>query len=130
MYYCTDCKIHIENPKAVKRKTASGEKIKLLCPVCLNELIVSAPEYCRYCGVKLNSQNEDGYCSDECKRAGKRLWTRELRRRQKIKDDPIARILRMLTSYNRENNTKYSYGQFVALVLPKLNRARKKAYGY
>ena len=127
MYYCTDCKIHIENPKAVRGKDG---REKLLCPICSEELVFSEPEYCRYCGARLDEGAKDGYCNDYCRRAGRRLWTRELRRRRKIKDDPIARILRMLTSYNREHRTNYSYGQFVALVLPKLNRNLRKQYGY
>ena len=109
----------------------SGKKTtKALCPVCLGELIISAPEYCRYCGTRLSGEEKDGFCTDTCRRLGRRLWTRELRRRRRLKDDPIARVLRMISHYNREHNTKYSYGQFVSLVLPKLEKRVRKAYGY
>ncbi|MBO4693011.1 MAG: hypothetical protein J5659_01265 [Clostridia bacterium] len=130
MYYCTDCKMFIEDPKFKSRNGGKKKHTTALCPICLNELIVSAPEYCRCCGNHLIGNEKDGFCSDNCRRLGRKLWTREMRRRRKIKDDPIARIVRMLTLYNREHKTKYSYGQFVSLVLPKLQRKERKAYGY
>lgn len=130
MYYCTDCNIFVEDPKLKNFKIAGKTERAALCPVCLKKLIISAPKYCRYCGRRLNGTEKDAYCSDECRRFGRQFWTRELYRRKKLKDDPIARILRMLTSYNREHNTKYSYGQFVALILPKLGKRGKAAYGY
>ena len=129
MYYCTDCKIFIEDPKLKNFKINGKTERRAVCPVCGEKLILSTPEYCRYCGARLKDAGTDGYCSDGCRRLGKKLWTRELRRRKKTNADPIARILRMLTDYNREHKTKYSYGQFVALILPKLEARRRKAYG-
>lgn len=129
MYYCTDCKIFIEDPKQKNFKINGRTERRAVCPVCGENLVLLKPEYCRYCGARLKDAAGDGYCGDECRRLGKKLWTRELRRRRRIKADPIARILRMLTDYNREHKTKYSYGQFVALVLPKLEACRRKAYG-
>lgn len=130
MYYCTDCKMFIEDPKFKIRKSGGKKETYALCPICLNELIMSAPEYCRYCGTRLTGEERDGFCTENCRRLGRRLWTKEMRRRRKFKDDPIARILRMLTSYNREHKTRYSYGQFVSLILPTLEKRTKKAYGY
>lgn len=130
MYYCTDCKIYIEDPKFKKVKE-SGKRISCaVCPICEERLIISVPEYCRYCGTRLSEDCTDGFCSDNCRRLGRRLWIREMKRRRIIKDDPIARILRMLTVYNREHRTKYSYGQFVSLILPKIDKGGKWAYGY
>ncbi|MBO4733063.1 MAG: hypothetical protein J5662_01165 [Clostridia bacterium] len=133
MYYCTDCDIFIEDPKLKNFKIAGKKEKRALCPVCGGELTVAQPEYCRYCGRKLTSDSPDAYCNDNCRRLGRKLWTREIIRRRKIKEDPIARILRMLTSYNREHNTKYSYGQFVSLILPKIEkrgrRAKANSYG-
>lgn len=130
MYYCTDCKIFVENPKLKNFKIRGKIEKAALCPICLSRLSDSSPAYCRYCGNRLSVESTDGYCSDDCRRLGRQLWTKELRRRKKIKDDPIARILRMLTSYNKEHNTRYSYGQFVSLILPGLERKARKAYGY
>ena len=130
MYYCTDCKIFVENPKLKNFKISGKAEKRAVCPICLGTLTDYHPSYCRYCGVGLNGESRDGYCSDSCRRLGKKLWTREINRRRKIKEDPIARVLRMLTSYNREHKTKYSYGQFVSLILPGLERKSKKAYGY
>ena len=130
MHYCKDCKIYVEDPLLRNFKISGKKTREFLCPVCRGKLGEAKPLYCLYCGNRLGDASRDGYCCDTCRRLGKKLWTRELRRRRKIKDDPIARILRMLTSYNKEHGTKYSYGQFVALVLPKLNIGRKKAYGY
>lgn len=130
MYYCTDCNVYVEDPKFKNFKIAGKNERKALCPVCGKILSVLAPEYCRYCGRRLADTANDGYCDDYCRRHGRKLWTREIRRRRKIKDDPLARILRMLTSYNAEHKTKYSYGQFVSLILPKLEKKERQAYGY
>lgn len=130
MYYCTDCKIFVEDPKLKNFKISGKKESAALCPVCLRKLTKAEPEYCRYCGNRLKEESRDGYCGDTCRRLGRKLWTREIRRRRKIKEDPIARILRMLTYYNNEHNTKYSYGQFVSLVLPKLEKKVRRAYGY
>lgn len=129
MHYCPDCKTFIEDP-IIKNYKISGKRVKKrLCPVCFSELTEASPEYCLYCGNRLGESSAGGYCNSTCRRLGLKLWTRELVRRKKIKDDPIARILRLLTSYNRDHGTRYSYGQFVALILPGLNRG-KKTYGY
>ena len=129
MYYCTDCKMFIEDPIYRTRRRGGEKRRMALCPLCAGELIISAPEYCRYCGSRLTGEEKDGFCTDNCRRLGKKLWTKEMRRRRKIKEDPIARVLRMLDTYNREHSTKYSYGQFVSLVLPKLERKHRRAYG-
>lgn len=130
MYYCTDCNIFVEDPKFKNFKISGRIEKRAFCPVCGKKLVFSSPEYCRYCGRRLADTTTDGYCDDYCRRHGKKLWTREIRRRKKIKDDPIARILRMLTSYNNEHKTRYSYGQFVSLILPKLEKKEMRAYGY
>lgn len=130
MYYCTDCNIYVEDPKLKNFKIAGERKKKALCPVCEKELIIAAPEYCRYCGKRLKENSPDAYCDDYCRRLGRKLWTKEINRRKKIKENPIARILRMLTAYNNEHDTKYSYGQFVSLILPKLDKKGRRAYGY
>lgn len=130
MYYCTDCKMFIEDPVYRTVKKGAEKRRRALCPVCRGELIISAPEYCRYCGNRLTGSERDGFCTDACRRLGRKLWTKEMRRRKKIKDDPIARVLRMLAAYNLEHHTKYSYGQFVSLVLPKIERRVKKCYGF
>ena len=130
MNYCTDCKMFIEDPVYRTQKRGGEKRRKALCPLCAGELIISAPEYCRYCGNRLTGGEKDGFCTDNCRRLGRKLWTKEMRRRKKIKDDPIARVLRMLTAYNSEHGTKYSYGQFVSLVLPKLEKGAGRAYGY
>ncbi len=130
MYYCTDCKIFVEDPKFKNLKIEGRKGKRALCPICSGALTENTPLYCRYCGTKLSGTEADGFCTETCRRLGRRLWTKEMRRRKKIKDDPIARVLRMLTSYNREHNTRYSYGQFVSLVLPKIERRARKIYGY
>ncbi|MBR4910160.1 MAG: hypothetical protein IKZ47_02405 [Clostridia bacterium] len=130
MHHCPDCNVFVEDPIVKNFKISGKNQKKLLCPVCLGELNDAPAEYCRYCGNRLSPGTADGYCGDTCRRLGRRLWTRELIRRRRIKDDPLARILRMLTSYNKEHNTNLSYGQFVSFVLPKLDKRKKRAYGY
>ena len=130
MYYCTDCNILIEDPKFKNFKIGAKKERRALCPVCEGELKSYTPEYCRYCGRKLTSTAAGAYCDDSCRRLGKKLWTREMARRKKIKDDPLTRVLRLLTSYNREHNTNLSYGKFVSFVLPKLEKGGRRAYGY
>ena len=130
MYYCTDCNIYIEDPKFKNFKVDAGTQKVALCPACGARLAPFKPEFCRYCGRKLTAAASGAYCDETCRRLGKKLWTRELVRRRKIKDDPLARILRLLTNYNREHGTNLSYGKFVAFVLPGLKTGKGKAYGY
>lgn len=130
MYYCTDCNIFVEDPKFKNFKISGKKEKRALCPVCECELSPREPEYCRYCGRRLTEKAIGAYCDETCRRLGRKLWTREIARRRKIKDDPLARILRMLTTYNREHGTNLSYGKFVAFVLPKLEKRGRRAYGY
>ena len=130
MYYCTDCNIFVENPKFKNFKISGKREKRAVCPVCESELSPYEPEFCRYCGRKLTKTAIGAYCDETCRRLGRKLWTREIMRRRKIKDDPLSRVLRLLTSYNREHNTNFSYGKFVAFVLPKLEKRNRRAYGY
>lgn len=93
------------------------EKIAV-CPFCNSSSVEEkAVTHCRCCGARLEL-NENGYCSAACKEKGEKLRLKELKRKQERFNSPINEILRKCDEYNRQNKTHYSYGQYVALILP------------
>lgn len=101
------------------------EKIAV-CPFC-NSSSIEKKEltHCRCCGARLQESN-NGYCSENCKEKGEKLRLKELKRKRERYNSPINVILRECQYYNIENNTNYSYGQFVALILPKIRGKKCK----
>ena len=67
-----------------------------------------------------------GYCSEACRIRGENLRNLERKKRKLLEDSPLNEIVRMTTAYNRQNNTNYSYGQYVAFVIPKDKALKKK----
>ncbi|MBQ8203040.1 MAG: hypothetical protein IJZ75_02015 [Clostridia bacterium] len=75
--------------------------------------------HCKYCGARLKEEISE-YCDRDCRIKGQRLWIREQRRRRRWLSNPIGRMVLQVENYNKAHNTNYSYGQFVALCLPKI----------
>lgn len=97
-----------------------------VCPFCNSSLIEEKEiTHCRCCGARLKESNY-GYCSDSCKEKGEKLRQKELKRKRERYNSPINEILRKCQDYNNQNKTNYSYGQFVALILPKLRGKKCK----
>ncbi|MBE6750097.1 MAG: hypothetical protein E7560_02920 [Ruminococcaceae bacterium] len=129
MFYCDNCGAQFEEPKKVLEThgnaTPPYEKL-FICPFCKSCLFhEKSNTHCRCCGAKLKVAGTD-YCSDTCRQQGIKLREKERKRKRLLSSHPINEIIRQLEIYNKEHNTNYSYGQFVALILPK-KKARKCA---
>lgn len=120
MYCCTDCKKTFFNPRECYEthglKTPPFER-HLVCPYCKGSVVPVEVAHCRYCGARL-PEGATEYCNNACRHRGEILWRREARRRKLLHDNPISQLIRMVEQYNREHKTNYSYGQYVALILP------------
>lgn len=129
MYRCLDCGFEFETAAVCEERhgldSPPYEKI-YLCPYCdgrrFSEIEV---RYCRCCGSRL-PEGKRNYCNDSCRLTGERLWARELARRKGALTDPIAKIIQDANEYNRKNNKNYSYGQYVAYIMPYLKKDGQK----
>lgn len=105
MYFCENC-------------GSSFEK-NITCPFCnSNDIRVADFTHCRCCGARL-IEGQKEYCSDECKKKGKILWERERRRKRLSLISPLNLVLKEIAEYNKQHNTKLSYGEYVALIKEK-----------
>lgn len=105
MYFCNQCGSFFE-------KNAS-------CPFCDSmDVRIADFTHCRCCGAKLKAEQTE-YCSADCKKKGKILWERERRRKNLSLVSPLNLVLREIAEYNKEHNTKLSYGQYIALTKEK-----------
>ncbi len=129
MYNCLECGCEFKNPiKLTETHALSTPPYELIyvCPNCKStDFAEKKVSHCRCCGAKLSDQKTD-YCSDACKIKGEKLWLKEINRKKLLSDSPLFRLVREVDNYNARNNTKYSYGQYVALVKAK-KRGKKNA---
>ncbi len=128
LYYCKNCGRNFEKPQKEYEKhifTDTPFELFYTCPFCksrnFREHITT---HCRCCGAKLPAGKTE-YCSEACKSRGKKLWEREFKRRERNVSSPISIITRECNEYNRQHNTRYSYGQYVALIKPRLKEKSK-----
>lgn len=119
MYICTDCGHKFS--KAEKITETHGlssppyEEISV-CPACKSENFHKQNyEFCRFCGARLKSGAVD-YCSEKCRRRGTLARLKEKRRKKHIADSDIYRTVRRVEIYNHKHGTRYSYGQYTALI--------------
>lgn len=85
------------------------------CPFCKSNKVRPANfTHCRCCGAKLANEKKE-YCSTECEKKGKVLWEKERRRKKLSLISPLNLTLQEIANYNKEHNTAYSYGQYIAL---------------
>lgn len=129
MFYCNNCGYEfLEADTFIETHGLSSppyEKLSV-CPSCKSGSISEKSiTHCRCCGARLSSENSE-YCSITCKERGERLREKERKKRNIRIRSPINKILRQVAEYNKANHTNYSYGQFVALILPKLKKDEKK----
>lgn len=125
MYYCPECGFHFEKP--IKTYSTHGftsppyEK-NYCCPNCNSvSFYEKNTTHCRCCGAKLRQGITD-YCSEACEKKGKKLWLKEVKRRQQFFFNPINSIVRELEIYNKMHGTNYSYGKYIAIILPEEKR--------
>lgn len=128
MYKCKKCNYEFESPQKLREPNVFGNspfEITLVCPNCKStDYSEQKILYCHYCGARLKAHQTD-YCDHVCKQKGEKLWKKELRRKKIIADSPLNQLVRETAKYNALHNTKYSYGQYVALIESK-RRCDKK----
>ena len=129
MYYCKNCGNDFEEPEKIyETHLLSYPPFELLyvCPRCKSENFHDKNlTHCRCCGARLPKSTEE-YCSPSCKLKGEKMWRRELKKRQDLLKNPLQMITKECNIYNKSNGTNYSYGQYVALIRPKLLKEGKK----
>ena len=127
MYYCNDCESEFKIYKTIYEKHNLDEppyEKSYLCPFCGGNNIKEIEfTHCRCCGRRI-TKTDKKYCSDECERKGERLWKLQNKRIKLEKANPLNVILRELNDYNKVNNSNFSYGQYVALIL--FNKRKKR----
>ena len=52
------------------------------------------------------------------------MWQREVKKRRNSLKSPLQMVVKECAEYNKAHGTKYSYGQYVALVRPKLKKEK------
>ena len=123
MYECQDCGHRFNNPlRLCEKHNLPSPPFEYFdaCPACKSTFLRKVKVFhCRCCGARLPVGKTE-YCDENCMQRGKKLWMRDSARKNRILTDPLNVIVRQLEEYNRANQTKYSYGQFVGIVLPKL----------
>lgn len=119
MYTCLECGCEFKNPiKLTEKHNLKTPPFELIyvCPTCKStDFAESNLHHCRCCGAKLSSDKTE-YCSEFCKIKGEKLWEKEVKRKKLLSDSPLFRLVREVDNYNSKHKTKYSYGQYVALV--------------
>lgn len=129
MYYCKNCGHEFSEPeKNYEAHQFSDLPFELIyiCPNCKSgNFREKELTHCRCCGGRLPKGCEE-YCSPACKARGEKMWQRELKRRRQSLKDPLQMIVRECILYNKEHNTNYSYGQYVALIRPKILKEKKQ----
>lgn len=129
MYYCKNCGSDFSEPeKTYETHLFSDTPFELfyVCPNCKSgNFYEKNLTHCRCCGGRLTGGQEE-YCSDSCRNKGQKIWEREIKRRRKEFLNPLNMIVRECAVYNKKHNTNYSYGQYVAIIRPKLLKEKKK----
>lgn len=129
MYYCKNCGCDFSEPeKFYETHIFSDTPFELfyICPNCKSgNFYEKNLTHCRCCGSRL-SKGQAEYCCEACRSKGEKLWKKELKRRKNELTNPLNMVVRECRLYNKVNNTDYSYGQYVALIRPKLLKERAK----
>lgn len=123
MYYCQNCRSEFETPDIITEthglSSPPFEKT-CVCPFCNStDFTKITVRYCHACGARLYGDN-DVYCNDSCRLTATRLQEKETKRRKALEESPLKILIREVEKYNNEHNTKFSYGQYVTLIKPKL----------
>lgn len=129
MYYCKNCGNDFEVPeKTYETHNFSDTPFELfyICPHCKSRNFYEKNlTHCRCCGGRLPKGTVE-YCCAACKAKGEKMWRRELKKRHLEFSHPLQMVVRECNIYNKTHNTNYSYGQYVALIRPRLIKEGKK----
>lgn len=124
MYYCKNCRSEFESPEIFRETHGLSSppfENFCVCPFCKStDFKEMEIKYCHACGARLYGENGD-YCNDSCRTTATRLKKREIIRRKFLNENPLTVLMREVEKYNKEHKTKYSYGQYVAIIKPKLS---------
>lgn len=129
MYECQDCGHIFEVAAKVTERhgldTPPFEEYGV-CPACSSQFFRKAEvPHCRCCGARLPAGITE-YCNETCRKRGTELRMLEEARMNQRRTDPLHVLVRQIDEYNRIHNTRYSYGQYVALILPRLKGKKKR----
>lgn len=119
MYFCLDCGYTFSHAlKLYENHGLSTPPYEIInvCPSCKGQNFRQKKlNYCHYCGTKLK-KGQTYYCSAECKQKGEKAWRKERARKKLLVDSSLYKRVREIEEYNKKHKTKYSYGQFTAIV--------------
>lgn len=128
MYCCLDCNRKFEKPLKVNERhglSCPPFESFSVCPFCrstdFKEVIAS---HCRCCGARI-LDDKNGFCSNACKVQYERLKKAEYKCKKQAFESPLYSLLREVEEYNKLHKTSFSYGQYVAIVKPKISRKTK-----
>ncbi len=123
MYHCKDCNRKFDTPQKFVEthgQTAPPFEVFFLCPFCgstnFKKIIIG---YCKCCGRRLNNP-DDYYCSESCRINAIKLKRKDELRKQALVENPLNILIKEVEEYNNQHKTKYSYGQYIAIVKAKL----------
>lgn len=132
MYICLECNTAFENPKTLTEThglTSPPYEVLYVCPNCKGTNYKPREiKYCHCCGARLNASQKE-YCSASCESKGQKLKRQEQKRHKLLRESYIYKVVREVEEYNRHNNTRLSYGQYVALVMNVKKGKRKNVKG-
>jgi len=132
MYICLDCRCEFENPAILTEKhnlSYPPYEHFCVCPFCKStNYKKEETKYCHCCGARLNPSQEK-YCSKKCRINAQKLQIQELKRHKLISNSYVYKTVREVEDYNRKNNTRLSYGRYVALIEKSKKRSRKNVKG-
>ena len=128
MYVCKDCGHEFDRPEIFKEThglLSPPYETICTCPRCKSTNFRKAKtKYCHCCGARLNKQNVK-YCSATCEKAGEKLRAKEIINKKRLTQSPLFTLVREIDSYNALHRTKFSYGQYVAIVKGKRKGGKK-----
>ena len=115
MYECKNCKSEFSLPVIEFAKSGDINEVVTYCPNCMSVKIERVEAaYCACC-LKVKVPRGQKYCDKYCEKIGEELEARLRARRKKVAEFEVSKSVREVEEYNRQNGTKYSYGQYFAL---------------
>ncbi len=119
MYICLECGCEFDKPaKLTETHSLTNPPYETIytCPKCKStDFETKKIRHCHCCGAKILNGNEE-YCSEACKIKGEKLWLKEAKRKNLLYSSELFNLVRETEEYNKLNNTRLSYGEYVAFI--------------
>lgn len=117
MFYCDECSKEFPVLKIIYdhhgEPAAKPERLRV-CPFCNSMNFTKVPDlFCHCCGAKIKSGE---YCCKSCETKGKKLRAEEEKRKHERHISTLFLALGEVESYNKENNTNLSYGEYFSRI--------------